>query len=98
MSKRDKLICALFFAGALGFCVTALVDAVPEVRRLAREKRGLEQDILAMKAREKDLLREIRALRSGDPRAIERRAREDLGMVRQGETLFLLPEAGDARR
>ncbi|WP_459941056.1 FtsB family cell division protein [Deferrisoma palaeochoriense] len=98
MSRRDKVICALFLAGAVGFFATALLDAVPEVRRLDREKRGLEQDVLAMKAREKDLVREIRALRSGDPRAIERRAREDLGMVREGETLFLLPETDDARR
>ncbi|MBE0616851.1 MAG: septum formation initiator family protein, partial [Proteobacteria bacterium] len=27
-----------------------------------------------------------------DPRAIEARARKDLGMIRAGETVFLLPE------
>jgi cell division protein FtsB len=39
------------------------------------------------------LAAEILDLRS-DPRAIERLAREELGMVRPGETVFLVREAG----
>jgi len=38
---------------------------------------------------------EIKALRS-DPRAIERLAREELGFVRAGETVFLVRDAGPA--
>ncbi len=37
------------------------------------------------------LRREVRALRD-DPSAVERVAREDLGLVRPGEVVFLLPE------
>jgi len=41
------------------------------------------------------LAEQIRALRS-DPRAIERLAREELGLVRRGETVFLIREQPSA--
>ena len=42
-----------------------------------------------------DLAQQIAALRS-DPRAIERLAREELGLVRPGETVFLVRDPGPA--
>ena len=58
---------------------------------LARELEELRMD-------NRRLASEIQALRS-DPRAIERLAREELGLTRPGETVFLMREdpAADTR-
>ena len=50
------------------------------------------------KLREKNLRlrREARAL-AGDPAALERAAREELGYVRPGERVYELPPAGASR-
>jgi cell division protein FtsB len=55
---------------------------------------ALRREILELRARNGLLAEEIRALKS-DPRAIERLARESLGLAREGETVFLIPEAED---
>jgi cell division protein FtsB len=57
-----------------------------EGRRLERENAELEQTVARLR-------REVRALR-GDPAAIERAAREDLGYVRPGEIIYKLDEGG----
>ena len=55
-----------------------------EARRLERENAGLEQAVARLR-------REVRALR-GDPAALERAAREELGYVRPGEIVYKLDE------
>ncbi len=55
---------------------------------LARELDGLREE-------NEQLAREIAALRS-DPAAIERIAREELGLARPGETVFLIREPSPA--
>lgn len=44
-----------------------------------------------LQARNRALLAEVKDLRAGGA-AIEERARTELGMIRRGETFFLLPE------
>lgn len=58
------------------------------VRRQHEEALGREIDQL--RAENARLAAEIRALRT-DPRAVERIAREELGLARPGETVFILP-------
>ena len=55
---------------------------------------ALRREILDLRTRNGLLAEEIRALRS-DPRAIERLARESLGLARSGETVFLIRDGGD---
>lgn len=55
-----------------------------EVRRVEQENRDLERENARMR-------REVRAL-TGDPAALERAAREDLGYVRPGEIILKLDE------
>lgn len=59
-------------------------------RSLAGQTRQLREEAGALDAREQELTRQIRALRS-DPAAIERLARERLGLVKPGETVIQLP-------
>jgi cell division protein FtsB len=63
-----------------------LIDQRHRAEALAHEI----EDLQAENAR---LATEIAALRS-DPRAIERLAREELGLARPGETVFLVREPG----
>jgi cell division protein FtsB len=56
--------------------------------------RGLERELAGVDAENRDLQREIDELSAGvgnlrdDPAAVERIAREDLGLVRQSEVVF----------
>jgi cell division protein FtsB len=54
---------------------------------------ALARDLGLLEAENARLAQEIAALRS-DPRAIERLAREELGLVRPGETVFLVRDPG----
>ena len=58
------------------------------VRRQHEE--ALAREIEQLRAENARLAAEIHALRA-DPRAIERIAREELGLARAGETVFILP-------
>jgi len=61
---------------------------------MAQRQRALElaREIEDIRAENVRLAAEIRALRT-DPRAIERIAREQLGLARPGETVFLIRDA-----
>jgi cell division protein FtsB len=63
------------------------------LRLLSQEEQAqvLRQQIDALRAENASLASEIVALRS-DPRAVERLARERLGLARPGETVFLIRE------
>jgi cell division protein FtsB len=60
-----------------------------DVRRVAEENQKLKERNLSLR-------REARAL-AGDPAALERAAREELGYVRPGERVYELPPPGGAR-
>ena len=55
------------------------------------ETQALELEIQRLRVKNSQLAEEIHALRS-NPQAIERLAREELGLVRPGETVFLIRE------
>lgn len=57
-----------------------------------RRAEALAREIEELRAENGRLAAEIAALRS-DPRAIERLAREELGLAAPGETVFLLRDA-----
>jgi len=90
---REKLL----LGAALGVGLVLLAAALlgdqgwREVRRLQDERRTLTEEIARLRDEREALERQVTQLRD-NPRAIETRAREDLGMIRQGETVFLLPE------
>lgn len=83
----------LAVAAALSILAAALLgqQGWREVRRLRSERAALAEDIARLRAQREGLEREVASLRE-NPRSIEARARKDLGMIRAGETVFLLPE------
>jgi cell division protein FtsB len=70
--------------------ILQLVDQKERTAHLARELDELRAENLRLAG-------EIRSLRS-DPRAIERIAREELGLARPGETVFLIRDEAPAER
>jgi cell division protein FtsB len=59
-------------------------------RSLTLQARQLRVEVAALEQREQDLTHQVHALRS-DPAAIEKLARQKLGLVRPGETVIQLP-------
>lgn len=88
---------ALTLASALALLalvVAALFGDRGMLHLLAQQERAeaLDREIEALRAENQRLAADILALKS-EPRAIERLAREELGLARPGETVFLLREA-----
>jgi cell division protein FtsB len=68
------------------------------LRMVAQRERteSLRQQIDELRSENGRLAAEITALKS-DPRAVEKLAREELGLARPGETVFLIHEPDAAR-
>jgi len=96
---REKFLLGLAVAGAVSLLAAALLgqQGWREVHRLRGERAVLAEDLARLRAQRDGLERDIASLRE-NPRAIEARARRDLGMIREGETVFLLPERNGPER
>lgn len=87
----------LLAAGLVGLLALSAADpeGLGKHRRLEDQARRVAEENRALALENARLLREVRALQ-GDPAALERAAREELGFVRPGEIVFQLP-AGSRR-
>jgi cell division protein FtsB len=68
-------------------------DGLRKALRNERDAERLARENAALQAKVQKLRREVKAL-SGDPAALERAAREDLGYVKPGEIVYELDERG----
>jgi cell division protein FtsB len=66
------------------------VSGFRRVARLTQEMQTLERDLAALRSQSEALARTIECLRT-DPLCIEKSAREDLGMAREGEIILKFP-------
>jgi cell division protein FtsB len=85
------------FAAILGLFLLAIFvhDLFGEhgflaMRRLQQEAEQLSVEIEKLNAENKKLASEVQSLKT-DPRAIERIAREEMGLAKPGELIFKLP-------
>jgi cell division protein FtsB len=87
---------------ALGLAAVVLVvialaalgaRAVARVSEMRREMAAMERDLVTLRARAEALTHTVDRLRT-DPAYIEKLAREDLGYVREGETVLKFPKTG----
>ncbi len=81
------LVFAFFLVGEKGFL---------KVRQQRRDLQRLQREVAALDAENRRLQSEVTALRN-DPRAVEKIAREKLGLVRPGEVVLVLPEGWETR-
>ncbi len=72
-------------------------NGILHLRRLRTEVEALHRDVQALEAENERLSRTIGELRS-DPAAVERIAREELGLVRPGERVLRFPRSTEPSR
>jgi cell division protein FtsB len=65
-------------------------NGLVRVRAMEREIATLEQELTRLRTRSHELMQTVDRLRN-DPHYIEKIAREDLGLVRQGDTVLKFP-------
>jgi cell division protein FtsB len=101
--RRVKLRRRALVLGLGGVCLAGSVAAVlgeggyVDMLRLRAEIASMQADIEQYETEVDRLQSELHALRE-DPLALERIAREQLGLVRRDEIDFLLPKEGDGIR
>jgi cell division protein FtsB len=96
--RRRAATLASFIALA-ALVVAALFGDRGMLHLMAQEQRAetLAREIEGLRAENQRLASEIAALKN-DPSSIEHLAREQLGLARPGETVFLLRESGVGER
>jgi cell division protein FtsB len=96
----DRFSSALAWLLPFGVLVLAIVavplhllddHGLPRYQVLAQELAQIEAENERVEREVMDLSRDVEALRK-DPLAIERIARDDMGMVREGELVFQFPQ------
>jgi cell division protein FtsB len=65
------------------------------MRRTQAQAKQLHMDIDRLNQENTQLSKQVKALRT-DPKAVERIAREEMGLARPGEMIFKLPEQPEA--
>lgn len=91
-SRRRLLQYALtFIAGLLIINALAGDRGLIEIRRVEREYRQVEGQLANLRQENSRLRHEARRLRE-DPKAIEEAAREELGLMRPDEVLFIIKD------
>lgn len=96
--KAKAFALAFLVVGGLVWGVLRDDEGVIHVFRERSRLQDLSRSVASLRDENNQLRGEIRALRE-DPRAVERVAREDLGLSRDGEIVFILEgESGDDGR
>jgi cell division protein FtsB len=83
----SAILFALFFVGDRGFL---------QARRQKAELRAAQEEVARIDAENRKLEAEVHALKN-DPRALEKVAREKLGLVRPGDVVVVLPSGWERR-
>ena len=83
----SALLFALFFVGDRGLL---------QVRRQRAQLRAAQEEVAKLDAENRRLETEVAALKS-DPAALEKTAREKLGLAKPGEVVVVLPEGWEKR-
>lgn len=77
----------------VGLCASLVVygaNGAVRVWQMKQEIRNLEREIAALRAQSERLARSVERLQN-DPAYVEKLAREELGLVRKGETILKFP-------
>jgi cell division protein FtsB len=87
--RRERFAVVLAIVVAVGLAVFGVRESA-RVWRLHQDLQALERDVQDMSARQKRLEVQAERLRN-DPSYIEKLAREEMGMVRQGDRVLKFP-------
>ena len=79
---------------AVGLAVFGVKESA-RAWQMRRDMQTVERDLTTLRAQQAELARTVDRLRN-DPLYIEKLAREEMGMVREGETVLKFPSQGSA--
>ncbi|WP_226645888.1 septum formation initiator family protein [Microbulbifer sp. CnH-101-G] len=71
--------------------------SLAEVTRLKRQLAQQQEKNAALARENRQLLREVRSLKEGTD-GVEAKARYDLGLIKEGETLFIFLDSEEAKK
>ncbi|MCH9692695.1 MAG: septum formation initiator family protein [Gammaproteobacteria bacterium] len=71
--------------------------SLAEMVRLKRQLQQQQEQNTLLESRNRQLLREVRSMKEGTA-GIEAKARNDLGMIKKGETLFVFFDPEESKR
>ena len=77
---------------AIGLAVFGVKESV-RAWQMRRDMQTVERDLTTLRSQQEQLSRTVDRLRT-DPLYIEKLAREEMGMVREGETVLKFPSQG----
>ena len=77
---------------AVGLAVFGVKESV-RAWQMRRDMQTVERDLTTLRAQQDQLARTVDRLRN-DPLYIEKLAREEMGMVREGDTVLKFPSQG----
>lgn len=94
--KRKALSLAIFLIAAASMLNAMFGDrGLLELLRARREIESMDREIAELRETNEHLLQEVRGLKSS-PLAIERLARENMGLVKPGEIVLLIRPPAEA--
>ena len=94
--KRPKLVLLTLFGGLLILALFGGDYNFVSIWKLYQKKKALSEHVEQLRIQNQILTDQIRLFRE-DPQAIEKVARENLGMAGKGETIYrILPEGPDS--
>lgn len=96
MTQRGLLALVLLMGGLGAPALLFSNGGLARLDELSLEKRRVDMEISRAEKRIEQLRAQVRAVRE-DPSAIERAARDDLGLVRQTEAVFLFSSPRSTR-
>jgi len=94
--KRPKIVLLTLFGGLLILALFGGDYNFVSIWKLYQKKKALSEHVEQLRIHNQILADQIRVFRE-DPQAIEKVARENLGMAGKGETIYrILPEGPDS--
>lgn len=92
-TRKGKWLTILFLAFLLYFCVI-IVNQQLSFHNLTSRQKEIQADIAEYTSQNELLKRQIELIRTC-PEYLEGLARKELGLVREGETVYILPQRQD---
>ena len=99
LEKWNRLTRVLIWVTGVAAAVVVLLIFMPlfmQAEHLRRQNFELQHQIEEIRASNDKLAAQILALQN-DPRAVEKTAREDLGLAKPNETIYRFQDANDAK-
>ncbi len=90
--KRNRILLVIFVIVVVTLPLFVGSAGLIKLMKLKREKHALTRQISILKA-EKEVLEQRAEMYLKDDKIIERKARDELGMIREGERIFQIQPA-----